>query len=115
MSFSYHSAFSLLVCLSATLLGGCSRSSDGSVIIPKHMDSRRFWQDDEAKRAATERELAARYPEGGPQIRFVEQQAMSARRGPKSKSGGVGESRNSDPLACRSVASPTGRVRHYCD
>ena len=115
MCFSCRTAFALLVCLSATLLGGCSRASDGSVIIPKHVDSRRFWQDDEAKRAATERELAVRYPDGGPQIRFVEQQPLPAGRRPNSRSGGVGESRNSEPLACRSVTGPTGRIRYYCD
>lgn len=113
MSFSSRPAFAILACLSANLVGGCSRSSDGSVIIPKPVDSRRFWQDDEAKRAASERALAARYPDGGPQIRFVEQEPMSARRGPNSRSGDSGAS-NPKPLACRSVTGPTGRIRYLC-
>jgi hypothetical protein len=27
--------------------GGCSRTEDGSVVIPRHLDMRRIWQNDE--------------------------------------------------------------------
>jgi hypothetical protein len=36
----------ILVCLSSVLLlagGGCSRTSDGTVVIPRQIDARRMW------------------------------------------------------------------------
>lgn len=114
MRFRSRLAFAVLTCLAATLAGGCSRSSDGSVIIPKHMDSRRFWQDDEARRAASEEALKARYPDGGQQIRFVDQQPMPARRSPASRRTADTVASSDKPLSCRAVTGENGRVRYYC-
>lgn len=101
-------------CLSLMSAGGCSRSSDGTVIIPKQMDSRRFWQDDEAKRAAIERQQAANYPADNQEIRFVDPQSGSVRRTPRPRTASQPQAGNA-PLACRNVTGANGRVRYVCD
>ncbi|WP_159091652.1 hypothetical protein [Aminobacter sp. MSH1] len=114
MSLSWKLAPALALCLSATTVGGCSRSSDGTVIIPKPMDSRRFWQDDDARRAASEGSQAASFP-AGPEIRFVTQQpgprpvTRAPRRASESAAG------SAKPMSCRAITGPTGRVRYACE
>lgn len=101
-------------CLTLMSAGGCSRSSDGTVIIPKQMDSRRFWQDDEAKRAAIARDQAANYPADSQEIRFVDPQAGSVRRTSRPRITSQPQA-GSQPLACRNVTGANGRVRYVCD
>ncbi|WP_269929343.1 hypothetical protein [Aminobacter sp. HY435] len=110
-------ALALPVCLSLLSVSGCSRSSDGTVIIPKPLDSRRFWQDDEAKRAAVERAQSANYPQTSQEIRFVDPQAGSgsARRSSRPRMAGQPQSGNVSPLACRNQTGSNGRVRYVCD
>lgn len=105
-------ALALPICLSTIVLGGCSRSSDGTVVIPKQVDTRRFWQDDEAKRAAAEREQAAAFPTG-PEIRFATQQPgpRPVTRAPSTTAGAA----STKPIACRAAGSLSGRVKYVCD
>lgn len=103
------------VCLSLLTLGGCNRSSDGTVVIPKQLDSRRFWQDDEAKRAAIERAQSANYPQTSQEIRFVDPQAGSTRRGARTRVAGQPQAGGGSPLACRNVTGANGRVKYVCD
>ncbi|PWK67023.1 hypothetical protein C8K44_113143 [Aminobacter sp. AP02] len=106
-------ALTLPICLSTVFLGGCSRSSDGTVVIPKQVDSRRFWQDDEAKRAAAERQQAAAFPTE-PEIRFATQQPgpRPVTRAPRT----TADAANTKPIACRAEAgSVSGRVKYVCD
>lgn len=112
MSFGSTLTLALTLGFSAALLGGCSRSSDGTVVIPKTVDSRRFWQDDEARRAAAERQQATAFP-AGPEIRFATQQPgpRPVTRAP-SRAASTG---NAKPIACRAVSGPTGRVRYVCE
>ncbi|WP_432283497.1 hypothetical protein SLT36_15935 [Aminobacter sp. BA135] len=112
MSFGSTLTLALTLGFSATLLGGCSRSSDGTVVIPKPVDSRRFWQDDDARRAAAERQQAAAFPTG-PDIRFATEQPgpRPVTRAPSR----VASTGNSKPISCRAVSGPTGRVRYVCD
>ncbi|MBB6465303.1 hypothetical protein HNQ96_001150 [Aminobacter lissarensis] len=112
MSFGSTLALALALGFSAALLGGCSRSSDGTVVIPKTVDSRRFWQDDEARRAAAERQQASAFP-AGPEIRFATQQPgpRPVTRAP-SRAADTG---NTKPIACRAASGPTGRVKYICE
>jgi hypothetical protein len=112
MNFGSTLTLALTLGFSATLLGGCSRSSDGTVVIPKQMDSRRFWQDDEAKRAAAERQQSAAFPTG-PDIRFATEQPgpRPVMRAPS----GAASTGNSKPISCRAVSGSTGRVRYVCE
>lgn len=105
-------ALTLPICLSTALLSGCSRSSDGTVVIPKQVDTRRFWQDDEAKRAAAESQQAASFPTG-PEIRFATQQPgpRPATRTPSVNT----DTANSKPIACRAAGGLGGRVKYVCD
>jgi hypothetical protein len=113
MSFGSTLAFALALGFSATLLGGCSRSSDGTVVIPKTVDSRRFWQDDEARRASAERQQATAFP-ASPEIRFVTQQP-GPRPATSAPSRASGAGSNTKPIACRAVSGPTGRVKYICE
>lgn len=106
----------LPLCLSATIVGGCNRSSDGTVVLPKQLDSRRFWQDDEAKRAAVERAQATSFP-AEPQIRFVEEppRPRSSPRPRRNTVVSTSETARPKPMACRAVTGTSGRVRYVCD
>ncbi|MCX8570126.1 MULTISPECIES: hypothetical protein [Hyphomicrobiales] len=108
-------ALALPICLSTTLVAGCSRSSDGTVIIPRHMDSRRFWQDDEAKRTAIEQAQAGNFPAGSEEIRFVDPQSAPTRRSPRARPANPAQASDATPLACRAVTGPSGRVRYACE
>lgn len=105
----------LPICLSTTLVAGCSRSSDGTVIIPRQMDSRRFWQDDEAKRAAVEQAQAGSFPNSSDEIRFVDPQAVPSRRTPRARPVNPAPAANQKALSCKAVTNAAGRVRYNCE
>ncbi|MEO5323553.1 hypothetical protein PV773_09530 [Mesorhizobium sp. CC13] len=99
--------------LFAVSLSGCARSSDGTVVIPRPLDSRRFWQDDEARRAAAERAQASTFPTGQ-DIRFVEQEGRP-HAAPSRRTAAPASAQADKPLSCRNVAGAGGRVRYVCD
>lgn len=107
-------ALALSTLLTAALAGGCSRTPDGTVVIPKQMDSRRFWQDDDARRAASQQAQASSFP-SEPEIRFVTQEP---RPRPATRSASISAPQgagNAKPLGCHGIPGDGGRIKYVCD
>ncbi|GLR41921.1 hypothetical protein [Mesorhizobium amorphae] len=111
----------LLVFLFPALLaaGGCARSGDGTVVIPKPLDVRRIW-DKPPPHAQTSQSQVGVFPVAPPQA-----PARSAARRlapPPTRARRVTSApaplTSSDPaavLACRNVSKPGTRYRVVCE
>lgn len=109
------------VCLGLALLcsSGCSRAYDGTVIIPRPLDVRRFWD-----RPPPNVEYEATQPEAGafpvapqPPKRFYERRDNSGRARQRSTTPAPKLS-NAGPdkqLQCRNASEPGKRVRMVCE
>jgi hypothetical protein len=100
---------------------GCSRSYDGTVVIPRPLDVRRFWD-----RPPPHVDYDQAQAEGGafpvapqPPKHFAErgltQPAGQRRRQRSLSSSPLPSSTPAKPLACRNVSEPGKRVRMVCD
>ncbi|TPL12656.1 hypothetical protein FJ952_24460 [Mesorhizobium sp. B2-4-10] len=109
--------------LSAALLfgSGCSRSYDGTVVIPRPLDARRFWDrpPPNVEYGPSEMENGAfpappqpptRFSERRPPPRAAQRRHLSRVSRPPPPS-----SDEEKPLACRNVSEPGKRVRMVCD
>ncbi|RJT41094.1 hypothetical protein D3227_07350 [Mesorhizobium waimense] len=111
----------LLVFLCPALLaaGGCARSGDGTVVIPKPLDVRRIW-DKPPPHAQTSQSQVGVFPPAPPQAparsaaRRLAPPPTRARR----VTSGPPPLTSSDPaavLACRNVSKPGTRYRVVCE
>ncbi|TPM31775.1 hypothetical protein FJ958_12785 [Mesorhizobium sp. B2-3-5] len=108
--------------LGVTLLfgGGCSRSYDGTVIIPRPLDARRFWDrpppnvDYQPQVDNGAIPVPPRQP-GQFSERKVVKPAIQRRRQTRLSPPSPPSSGPERQLACRNVSAPGERVRMVCD
>jgi hypothetical protein len=108
-----------ILCTALLAVGGCSRSYDGTVIIPRPLDVRRFWD-------------RAPYDAQSAQPRIESTVFPVAPQAPHRSSARKGVNRITQPrrmpslytgpssgpeklLACRNVSEPGKRVRMVCE
>ncbi|MET3581223.1 hypothetical protein ABID19_004269 [Mesorhizobium robiniae] len=97
---------------------GCSRSYDGSVIIPRPLDVRRFW----------DRQLQAEQPQlqtdvfpAAPEMESAVTRRTSIPAAPRRRITRVSNDRPAPssepakPLTCKNVSQPGKRVRMVCE
>ncbi|MGX9180985.1 hypothetical protein [Mesorhizobium sp. BHbdii] len=106
------------------LLGsGCSRSYDGTVVIPRPLDVRRFW-DRPPQQAQVEQPqllqtdvfpVAPETPERAAARRISTPVAPRRRIARISKDPPTPSSEPAKPLTCRNVSQPGKRVRMVCE
>lgn len=109
--------FFFLAILSLSAVG-CSRSSDGSVVIPQQLDMRRIWD----RGPPVQRVRLGQNPEVfpvSPQTRQPQRRIVSAaprvRRAPARAAIVRTEPAVTAPLKCRNVSEPGKRARMVCD
>lgn len=105
----------------ALLFGsGCSRSYDGTVIIPRPLDARRFWERPPPNVDYQPQPAAGAFPAPPqPPAQLSEQRSVKphvrtrhpTRLSPPSPPALAPEK----PLACKNVSAPGERVRMVCD
>ncbi|BCG85475.1 hypothetical protein MesoLj113c_15850 [Mesorhizobium sp. 113-3-9] len=108
--------------LGVTLLfgSGCSRSYDGTVVIPRPLDARRFWE-----RPPPNVDYAPQVDNGAfpvppqPPAQFSERRiskpAVQRRHQTRLSPLSPASSEPEKQLACRNVSAPGQRVRMVCD
>lgn len=112
-----HTPKLLFLIVLALAVSGCSRSSDGSVVIPEQMDMRRIWD----REPPVQRVLLGQNPAVFPvspqasQPRRVVAVAPRTRRAPIRTTQTRNEPVTSSPLNCRNVSEPGKRARMVCD
>lgn len=109
----------------ALLFGsGCSRSYDGTVVIPRPLDARRFWERPPPNVDYQPQVDNGAFPGGAfpgppqPVRRFAERKSppqATPRRHQARLSAQPSQSEPEKPLACRNVSEPGQRVRMVCD
>jgi len=103
----------------ALLFGsGCSRSYDGTVIIPRPLDARRFWDRPPPRVEYGQVEDGAFPVAPQPPRRFSERRAVThaaPRRHRTRVSSPPALSGPARPLVCRNVSEPGKRARMVCD
>ncbi|ESY75379.1 hypothetical protein NKH57_22585 [Mesorhizobium sp. M1050] len=105
----------------ALLLGsGCSRSYDGTVVIPRPLDVRRFWDrpPPNVDYGPSEVENSAFPVAPQPSRRFSDRKVMThaaPRRHQTSLPASASLSTPAKPLVCRNVSEPGKRARMVCD
>lgn len=111
------------LCLALTT-GGCARSDDGTVIIPRPLDLRRVWERGpsrtETPRLARPAEVFPVAPTGSrPAYRVIRQKGVKpVRRGKPARpaeASAVPSPAPVKPLACRDVTEPGKRIHVVCD
>ncbi|MER8574876.1 hypothetical protein NKH19_03995 [Mesorhizobium sp. M1338] len=105
----------------ALLLGsGCSRSYDGTVVIPRPLDVRRFWDrpPPNVDYGPSEVENSAFPVAPQPPRRFSDSKVMThaaPRRHQTRLPASASLSAPAKPLVCRNVSEPGKRARMVCD
>ncbi|RUX90054.1 hypothetical protein EN935_15745 [Mesorhizobium sp. M7D.F.Ca.US.004.03.1.1] len=106
----------------ALLFGsGCSRSYDGTVVIPRPLDVRRFWDRPPANvnYGPSEVENGAFPVAPQPPRRFSERRVMTHAAPPRRHQTRLPASASlsapAKPLTCRNVSEPGKRARMLCD
>ncbi|RWF55276.1 MAG: hypothetical protein EOS50_14590 [Mesorhizobium sp.] len=106
------------------LLGsGCSRSYDGTVVIPRPLDVRRFWDRPPQQAQAEQPQLlqtnvfpvAPEMPERAAAPRIKTPVAPRRRLARTSNNPPTLASEPAKPLTCRNVSQPGKRVRMVCE
>lgn len=109
------------VCMGLALLfgSGCSRAYDGTVIIPRPLDARRFWD-----RPPPNVEYEVSQPEAGafpvapqPPRHFAERKEIprNSRRHPAPLAPSSSNAGPEKQLQCRNASEPGKRVRMVCE
>ncbi|QKC75356.1 hypothetical protein EB233_07215 [Mesorhizobium erdmanii] len=99
---------------------GCSRSYDGTVIIPRPLDARRFWDRpppniDYAPQAANDAFPVPPQPPGRVSEQRVSKPAMHRRHQTRFSPSPPPPSDPEKQLACKNVSEPGQRVRMVCE
>ena len=109
----------LVLCPALLAIGGCARSDDGTVIIPKPLDVRRVW-DKAPPGAPRPRPMVADVfpqppppPAGPPPLRRYFRPAPQAPSMDQQLPDASSEPQNT--LACRNVSQPGKRFRVVCN
>jgi hypothetical protein len=94
---------------------GCSRSYDGTVIIPRPLDARRFW--DRPPQAQFETDVFPAAPETPKRaaVRRTIAPVTPRRHITRSSNNSPMSSEPAKPLTCRNVSQPGKRVRMVCE
>ncbi|RUY94890.1 hypothetical protein EN974_22745 [Mesorhizobium sp. M7A.F.Ca.CA.001.12.2.1] len=99
--------------------GGCSRSYDGTVVIPRPLDVRRFWDrpPPNVDYGQSEVENGAFPVAPQPDRRFSERKVShtAPRRHQTRLPASASLSAPAKPLTCRNVSEPGKRARMVCD
>jgi hypothetical protein len=111
----------LFVGLALLSCSGCSRSYDGTVVIPRPLDVRRFWDRPpphvdygQAQADGAAFPVAPQPPRRFTERRLAQPAGQRRRQGTASQSPSQ-SSAPAKPLACRNVSEPGKRVRMVCD
>ncbi|MER9878891.1 MULTISPECIES: hypothetical protein [unclassified Mesorhizobium] len=110
----------VFLCLALPLGSGCARSYDGTVIIPKPLDVRRFWDRPSPQAQAEQSQLetdvfpvAPQTPKRPAVRRSAASVAAPRRRVAVNPS--VLSPEPTKPLTCRNVSEPGKRARMVCE
>jgi hypothetical protein len=109
---------SFVLCPALLAASGCTRSDDGTVIIPSRMDVRRVWDRAPPGTTASRRMVPDVFPEppgpppNAPQRRYVRPVPATPHADPDLPSA---SSEPEKTLACRNVSGPGRRYRVVCD
>ncbi|TIM12132.1 hypothetical protein [Mesorhizobium sp.] len=111
------------VCPMLLLGGGCSRSYDGTVVIPRPLDVRRFWDRPQQQAQAEQRQLlqtdvfpaAPETPETAAARKINTPVAPRRKITRVAKAPPTPSSQSAKPLTCRNVSQPGKRVRMVCE
>lgn len=102
--------------------GGCTRSYDGTVVIPRPLDVRRVWDRPPPQAQADQLQMESNVFPVAPEMprrsvaRRSSAAAAPARRMTKvSNNPAILSSGPAKPLACRNVSEPGKRVRMVCE
>lgn len=106
--------------LGATLLfgSGCARSYDGTVVIPRPLDVRRFWDPDPSQTRASQLQAQSGVFPVAPHEprRFAaSRDAPPARRLTRLSNPPSLSAEPTKPLACKDVTAPGKRYRVVCE
>ena len=105
--------------LGVTLLfgSGCARSYDGTVVIPRPLDVRRFWDQDPSQTRASQLQAQTGVYPVAPQEprRWVRRDAPPPRRLTRLSNPPSLSSEPAKPLACKDVSAPGKRYRVVCE
>ncbi|RWN50338.1 hypothetical protein [Mesorhizobium sp.] len=111
------------VCPMLLLGGGCSRSYDGTVVIPRPLDVRRFW-DRPPQQAQAERPQLLQtdiFPAAPETPETAAARKIDTSAAPRRKIARIAKqpptpsSEPAKPLTCRNVSQPGKRVRMVCE
>ncbi|CCV04954.1 conserved hypothetical protein [Mesorhizobium metallidurans STM 2683] len=111
----------LFLCPMLLFGGGCSRSYDGSVVIPRPLDVRRIWDKPPPQAQADQLQLESDVFPVAPQMprRSVDRRSTAptgpARRMTRVSNNPPVLSGPAKPLACRNVSEPGKRARMVCE
>ncbi|TIT23758.1 MAG: hypothetical protein E5W70_06595 [Mesorhizobium sp.] len=110
----------VFLCLALPLGSGCARSYDGTVIIPKPLDVRRFWDRPSPQAQAEQSQLetdvfpvAPQTPKRPAMRRSAASVAAPRRR--VANNPPMLTSQPAKPLTCRNVSEPGKRARMVCE
>ena len=109
----------LLLVLLALPAAGCTRSSDGTVVIPRQMDMRRIWDREPPVQRVRLEQNPQVFPVS-PQTRQPPRRIVAAAPRPRHVPARISTMRNeaaaaTSPLKCRNVSEPGKRARVVCD
>jgi hypothetical protein len=107
------------LCPALLAAGGCARSNDGTVVIPKPLDVRRIWDKPPPQEQAIQSQLetgvfpVAPQPARKSATRRPASPAKQTRRVTSNPPARSSETEN--PLTCRNVSEPGKRYRVVCE
>lgn len=110
----------LFLCAPLLVSGGCSRSYDGTVEIPRQLDARRIWDKEPPRTLQPQGEtdvfpVAPQDATGFPRRRPASTRPHAPRVARFSSPPAGPGARPEKPLACKDVTEPGKRYRMVCD
>ncbi|TIS56273.1 MAG: hypothetical protein E5W82_14865 [Mesorhizobium sp.] len=109
----------LFLCPMLVFGSGCARSYDGTVIIPKPLDVRRFWDraPPQTKVAQSQVETTGVFPVApeAPRRTALRRATAPTRHVAKPANPSAQSSGPEKPLSCRNVSQPGKRFRVVCE
>ena len=108
------------LCLALLASGGCARSYDGTVVIPRPLDIRRVWDRDPSQTQASRMQAeTGMFPDAPPQEPYrpaARRHTISVppRQHLRSSPPSIA-SEPANPLACKNVSEPGKRYRWVCE
>ena len=109
------------LCVMLLFGSGCARSYDGTVVIPRPLDVRRFWDRDPSQTRASQLQMETGvFPVAPQEPRTLEPRRAATtikqtRRVTRLSNPPSLSSEPADPLTCRNVSQPGKRIRMVCE